>query len=138
MPLRRGHIRVLLVASCGQLLGAVLSTLIGVIMPLIKISLHDDFSSFRQSMICVSELSGIIAGSIIVGKLTEKYGYLLFFRLGPAIIFILSGILLLQLVNRAIRIRVVIIRWMNIYRVFNNVPIQVGRQLRIGSKFRFC
>ena len=94
MPLRRGHIRVLLVASCGQLLGAALSTLIGVIMPLIKISLHDDFSSFRQSMICVSELSGIIAGSIIVGKLTEKYGYLLFFRLGPAIIFILSGILL--------------------------------------------
>ncbi len=94
LPLRWGHYRVLLIASCGQFLGAVISTLIGVILPLIKIAMHDNFSTFSQSMICVSELLGIVVGSVFVGRITEKYGYLLFFRIAPCIIFSLSVILL--------------------------------------------
>ena len=90
MKLRWGHFRVLLVASCGQILGAIITTLIGVILPLIKISHTGGLSSFMQSAICVSELAGIVIGSVFVGRLTEKYGYLLFFRISPVIILISS------------------------------------------------
>ncbi len=40
MPLRWGHFRVLIVASLGQLTGAALSTLVGIILPMIRI-VHD-------------------------------------------------------------------------------------------------
>ena len=35
MPLRRGHFRVVAVASMGQLTGAALATLVGIILPML-------------------------------------------------------------------------------------------------------
>lgn len=55
MPLRWGHYRVLLVASMGQVIGAGLATLVGIILPMIQLLRHPELSSFQQGMIgCTS------------------------------------------------------------------------------------
>ncbi|MEG1617560.1 MAG: MFS transporter [Bacteroidales bacterium] len=90
MPLRWGHFRVLLVASLGQLLGAALATLIGVVIPLIQIIRHPELTSFQQGVIAGSELIGLMLGSLVFGHLSDKYGYLFFFRFCPALVLLFS------------------------------------------------
>lgn len=90
MPLRFGHFRVLFVASLGQLVGAALSTLVSIILPLIQIHLHPQLTSMEQGLVCCTSLVGIMVGSFLFGKLSDQYGYLLFFRLCPCIILVAS------------------------------------------------
>ncbi len=90
MPLRKGHFWVLFVAALGQMVGAALSTLVGIILPLIQIHLHPELTSFEQGLVCCTSLIGIMIGSILFGKLSDLYGYLMFFRICPTIIFIAS------------------------------------------------
>ncbi len=90
MPLRKGHYWVLLVASLGQLVGAALATLVGIILPLIQINLHPELTSIEQGMVCCTSLIGIMVGSFLFGNLSDEYGYLFFFRLCPCIVLVAS------------------------------------------------
>lgn len=90
MPLRWGHIRVLIVASLGQVTGAALATLIGIILPMIQLVRHPELSSFVQGAVACMSLAGIMIGSILFGAWSDKRGYLFFFRLCPIIILAAS------------------------------------------------
>lgn len=90
MPLRWGHYRVLIVASMGQIIGAGLATLVGIILPMIQLLRHPGLTSFQQGMIGCTSLIGITIGSLIFGRLSDKYGYLFFFRLCPLIVLAAS------------------------------------------------
>lgn len=86
MPLRWGHLRVLMVASMEQFTGAALSTLVGVVLPLLQLARHTDLPALAQGAIAATPLIGISAGSLLFGRLSDRRGYLLFFRLCPLII----------------------------------------------------
>lgn len=84
--MRWGHFRVLIVASLGQITGAGLATLIGVILPMIQIVRHPELSSFQQGAVAATSLVGIMIGSAWIGEWSDRKGYLFFFRLCPALI----------------------------------------------------
>ena len=86
MPLRWGHIRVLAVASLGQITGAGLATLVGIILPMMQLARHSELGSFAQGLIASTSLVGITLGSLLFGRLSDRYGYLFFFRLCPALV----------------------------------------------------
>ena len=90
MPLRWGHFRVLIVASLGQVAGAGLATLVGIILPMIQIFRHPELTSFQQGGIACTSLVGIMIGSMLFGEWSDKKGYLFFFRLCPLIILAAS------------------------------------------------
>lgn len=90
MPLRPRHFWIVGVASLGQLIGTAVATIAGVIIPMLNIILHPELSGFMQGVIGASDLIGICIGSVIFGRLSDKYGYLFFFRFCPALIFVAS------------------------------------------------
>lgn len=90
MPLTARHWFIVFVASLGQMVGTSVATLVGIIIPLINIIRHPELSSFMQGLIGCIDLVGIAIGSVIFGRLSDKYGYLLFFRLCPALILAAS------------------------------------------------
>ena len=90
MPLRWGHYKVLIITSLGQVIGAALATLVGIIIPLIQILRHPELSSFQQGIVGCMSLIGIMVGSLIFGRLSDKYGYLFFFRLCPLLVLLAS------------------------------------------------
>lgn len=90
MPLRPRHYWIVGVASLGQLIGTAVATIAGIIIPLLNIILHPELSSFMQGVIGASDLIGICIGSVIFGRLSDRYGYLFFFRFCPALIFCAS------------------------------------------------
>lgn len=90
MPLRGANYKVLAVASLGQLLGSGLSTLVGVVIPLLEIGRNPQLTPFQQGVTGAMALVGIMVGSLIFGRLTDRYGYLLFYRLCPAITLVAS------------------------------------------------
>lgn len=90
MPLRWGHFRVLAVASLGQLTGAGLATLVGIILPMIQLTLHPELTAFEQGLVACTSLVGITLGSLLFGRLSDRYGYLFFFRFCPALILAAS------------------------------------------------
>ena len=92
MPLRPRHFWIVGVASLGQLIGTAVATIAGVIIPMLNIILHPELSGFMQGVIGASDLIGICIGSVIFGRLSDKYGYLFFFRFCPALIFVASTI----------------------------------------------
>ena len=94
MPLRWGHIKVVMVASLGQLTGGALSTLVGVVLPLMLLLTHRDLSSAMQGVVAATSLVGIMVGSIVIGTLSDRHGYLRYFRLSPAMILLGSVVAL--------------------------------------------
>lgn len=90
MSLRYGHFKVLVIASLGQLIGASLATLVGIILPMLQLHLHSNLSPIEQGVICCTSLVGITIGSFVLGKLSDQFGYLLLFRLCPLIILFAS------------------------------------------------
>ncbi len=88
MPLRLGHFRVLVVASLGQVTGAALSTLIGVVIPLMQILLHTTLPPLKQALLASMSLVGIMVGSVVIGARSDKRGYLRYLRLSPALILL--------------------------------------------------
>ena len=88
MPLRWGHLRVVIVASLGQLTGGALSTLVGVVLPLMLLLTHRDLSSAMQGVVAATSLVGIMVGSIVIGTLSDRHVYLRYFRLSPAMILL--------------------------------------------------
>lgn len=85
MPLRKGNYKVLAVASLGQFLGNGLSVLVGVMLPLMEIGRRPELSAFQQGLTGCIALIGIMVGSLILGRLSDRYGYLLFYRLCPVL-----------------------------------------------------
>lgn len=94
MPFGWRHLRIVLVASLGQFIGQGLATLVGIVIPLMQITLHPELSASMQGLLGCISLIGIMVGSVVFGRLSDRYGYLLFFRLCPAIILIASGLLI--------------------------------------------
>lgn len=90
MPLRWGHFRVVIAASLGQVTGAALSTIIGIILPMIQMLRHPGLTSLEQGGIAGMSLAGIIVGSIAVGAWSDRRGYLAFFRICPLVILAAS------------------------------------------------
>lgn len=88
MPLRWGHFRMLMVASLGQLMGGALSTLVGVVLPLMQVVGNKHLPAFEQGLLASMSLIGIMVGSVIIGEWSDKRGYLFYFRLSPAIILL--------------------------------------------------
>lgn len=86
MPLRWGHYRVLAIASLGQITGAGLATLVGIILPLMQLARHTELSSFAQGWVACTSLIGITIGSLFFGRLSDRYGYLFFFRFCPFLV----------------------------------------------------
>lgn len=85
-PLSWRHYFITGVASLGQLIGTGLATLVSVIIPLYQLISHPGLSSVMQGLVGAMDLIGIMVGSTIIGKLSDKYGYLFFFRLCPLLI----------------------------------------------------
>lgn len=85
-PLTWRHYFITGVASLGQLIGTGLATLVSVIIPLYQLIAHPELSSFLQGLVGAMDLIGIMVGSTILGKLSDRYGYLFFFRFCPALV----------------------------------------------------
>lgn len=95
-PLERADFRIVAVASMEQIIGAGVSTVVGVILPLMQMAMRGhDLSASLQGIIGAASLVGIGIGSTVVGKLIDRHGYLLWFRLCP--IIIVAGALLAYL-----------------------------------------
>ena len=92
MPFGRRQAWVVFVSSLGQLIGTGVATLAGVIIPMLNILHHPGLSSVMQGIIGAMDLIGIVFGSVIFGKLTDKYGYIFFFRFCPALVLVASAI----------------------------------------------
>lgn len=74
------------VASLGQLVGTALATLVSIIIPLYQINAHPELDSFMQGLIGAMDLIGIVFGSVVLGRLSDEYGYLKLFRICPLLI----------------------------------------------------
>ena len=90
LPMGWRQYRIVTVASLGQMIGTIVATIAGVIIPLLNILMHPELSPFMQGLIGSIDLIGICIGASIFGRLSDKYGYLLFFRLCPALILAAS------------------------------------------------
>lgn len=86
MPLTGRHWYIAIVASMEQLIGAALSTIAGIMLPLIHLLGRPEVSATEQGVIGASGLVGIATGSMIMGRLMDSLGYLMLFRLCPAMI----------------------------------------------------
>lgn len=92
MPLTWRHWWIVAVASLGQLVGTAVATVAGIIIPMLNILSRPELSSAMQGLIGAADLIGIMIGSVVFGKLSDKYGYLLFFRCCPLLILVASVI----------------------------------------------
>lgn len=90
MPLRPGHYRVLAVSSMEQIIGAALSTLAGIVIPMLQLAGGRELTSVMQGVLGASGLTGIALGSALIGRLSDREGYLSWFRLCPALILLAS------------------------------------------------
>lgn len=86
LPLTGKDWYLLAVASMEQLMGGALSTIAGIIIPLILLLGTPELSAFEQGLLGASGLMGIAIGSVIIGRLMDSIGYLFLFRLCPLII----------------------------------------------------
>lgn len=86
MPLTKEHYKVLVAGSMEQVIGAALSTVVGVMIPMIQLSSASGLSSFMQGIMGAIALIGIAVGSTLIGYLADREGYLWWFRACPLII----------------------------------------------------
>ena len=70
----------------GQFAGGALSTLVGVVIPLMQALTHTDLKPLMQGILASTSLVGIMAGSLLIGSWSDKRGYLRFLRLSPMLI----------------------------------------------------
>lgn len=80
------HWYIALVSSMEQLIGSALSTIVGIIIPLLNLFLNPELSSAVQGVMGAMGLTGIAVGSAILGPLADRYGYLALFRICPCLI----------------------------------------------------
>lgn len=85
-PLGWRHWWITFVTSLGQFVGTVVATIAGIIIPMLAIVKHSELNSWVQGLIGAADLIGIMIGSLLFGNLTDRFGYLKFFRICPLII----------------------------------------------------
>ncbi|MDE6019034.1 MAG: sugar porter family MFS transporter [Muribaculaceae bacterium] len=90
MPLGIRQIFIMIAASLGQFIGQGLATLVGIVIPLIQLVAHPELSSGIQGLMGCISLIGIMLGTVVFGRLSDRYGYIFFFRLCPLIILATS------------------------------------------------
>lgn len=90
-PLSARHFFILAVGSMEQIIGAALSTAVGVVIPMLRI-LGGHLPSWLQGVMGAAGLVGIGVGSAVIGRLSDRRGYLTLFRLCP--VLILAGALM--------------------------------------------
>lgn len=90
MPLGIRQIFIMTTASLGQFIGQGLATLVGIVIPLIQLVAHPELSSGIQGLMGCISLIGIMLGTVVFGRLSDRHGYLFFFRLCPLIILATS------------------------------------------------
>lgn len=90
MPFGWRHVWIVSVASLGQLIGTALATVVGIIIPMLQILSHPELPSWLQGLLGAADLIGIAVGAVILGKLSDRWGYLLFFRICPVIMLVFS------------------------------------------------
>ena len=88
MPLRWGHLRVVAIASAEQFMGGALATLVGIVIPMLQLVANPSLSAFMQGLVASMSLVGIMVGSLVIGGLSDSYGYLRYFRLCPFIVLV--------------------------------------------------
>ncbi len=86
MPLRYNHLRVVAVASLGQVAGAMVSTTVGIVIPLMHTLRNPALTPLTQGGIAATTLLGIMVGSVAVGSWSDRRGTLLPFRIAPVLI----------------------------------------------------
>lgn len=89
MKLTRRHIRIMLIAALGQFLGQGLATLVGIVIPLMNLS-DGALPAAAQGLLGCISLIGIMIGTAVIGPLSDRYGYLQFFRMCPAAVLAAS------------------------------------------------
>ena len=92
MPLRPAHFMIVGVASLGQLIGTAVATIAGIIIPMLNILFRPGLSGVMQGVIGAADLVGICLGSVLFGKLSDRYGYLFFFRFCPLLILAAAAV----------------------------------------------
>lgn len=92
LPLRGRHWYIVLVASMEQIIGAALSTLVGIVIPLLNMIVRPELPSFVQGCMAAMGLIGIAIGSAVIGSLSDRQGYARWFRICPALAVAGSGI----------------------------------------------
>lgn len=90
LPIGPRQIFIMAVASLGQFIGQGLATLVGIVIPLIQLVAHPELSSGIQGLMGCISLIGIMVGTVVFGRLSDRFGYLFFFRLCPLIILATS------------------------------------------------
>ena len=75
-------------ASMEQIIGPALSTIVGIISPLLNLILHPAISAAVQGTMGAVGLIGIALGATVIGSLSDRWGYLRLFRLCPILIIL--------------------------------------------------
>jgi MFS family permease len=88
MHLRPAHYRLLAVASLGQIAGTLLTTIVGIIIPMVHILMPSGLPALMQGVIGAASLVGIMAGAAIFGPLDDRFGYRVFYRICPALVML--------------------------------------------------
>lgn len=86
LPLGMRDWYIFLVASLEQLIGAALSTIVGIMIPLMLLLGKPPLTALEQGLLGAAGLTGIAAGSFLIGKLMDIMGYLFWFRFCPLLI----------------------------------------------------
>lgn len=76
---------ILISSSMGQILGAALSSVVGVVLPLLQMNPDIPVSSAELSCVGASALLGITFGSALIGKASTRFTPLFFLKFGPLI-----------------------------------------------------
>lgn len=86
--LTRRDIWIVAVASAEQIIGAAISTVVGVMLPMMKLLRPEghEMSSLLQGFIGACGLIGIAIGGMTIGHYSDRQGYLRWFRACPLII----------------------------------------------------
>lgn len=95
MPFGWRHVWIVSVSSLGQMIGTAVATLVSVLIPMIQIVGRPELTSVEQGLMGAMDLIGIAVGSVVLGRLSDRYGYLLFFRLCPVVMLFASAMALL-------------------------------------------
>lgn len=93
LPFSWRHVLYLTASSMEQLIGAALAAVTGVIVPMIVLVGFPHLPSLMQGIVAATSLIGIAVGSMVIGSLSDRAGYLSYFRLCP--ILIIGGSLLI-------------------------------------------
>lgn len=91
-PMTWRQARVVAVASLGQFVGTAVATVVGVIIPMLNLLGRSPLPSLTQGVLGAADLVGIMVGAVVLGRLSDRFGYLFFFRLCPSLMTLAAAV----------------------------------------------